>query len=122
MKEHGRQDLEARTKQYALRIVRFAVALPKKTEAQVLGRQFLQSGISVGTHYREACRGKSNADFINKIEGALPELEESSYWLELLSDLGVVMAESLESRFGEANELISIFVTVARNTKSKSVH
>ncbi len=61
-------------------------ALPKTTEAQVLGKQVLRSGTSVGAHYREACRAKSNADFISKIEGGLQELEETVYWLELLAD------------------------------------
>ncbi|MGD0652004.1 MAG: four helix bundle protein [Verrucomicrobiia bacterium] len=117
MKE--RQDLKARTKQYALRIIRLYVALPKKTEAQVLGKQLLRSGTSVGAHYREACRAKSNADFINKIEGAIQELEESAYWLELLSDAGVVAAGRLEPLLDETNELTAIFVAMVRNTKSK---
>ena len=117
MKE--RQDLRARTKQYALRIVRLYIALPKKTEAQVLGKQLLRSGTSVGAHYREACRAKSNPDFINKIEGALQELEESTYWLELLAEAGVVVASRLEPLLRETSELTAIFVTMARNTKSK---
>jgi four helix bundle protein len=71
MSSEGRQDLRKRTKEFALRIIRLYAALPKTTEAQVLGKQVLRSGTSVGAHYREACRAKSNADFISKIEGAL---------------------------------------------------
>ena len=67
----SRQDLRKRTKEFALRIIKLYAALPRSTEAQVLGKQILRSGTSVGAHYREACRAKSNADFISKIEGAL---------------------------------------------------
>ncbi len=89
MKEQ-RQDLSKRTTEFALRIIRLYSALPKTTEAQVIGKQVLRSGTSVGAHYREARRAKSNADFINKIEGALQELDETSYWLELLVESDIV--------------------------------
>ena len=121
MSESKRQSLKLRTKSYALRIVRLYVALPKKTESQVLGRQLLRSGTFVGAHYREACRAKSAPDFINKIEGGLQELEESAYWLELLADAGVVVASRLKPLPQETNELTAIFVTMARNTKSKGL-
>ena len=78
------RDLRERTKKFALRIIKLYTALPRRGDAQVLGSQLLKSGTSVGAHYREACRAKSNADFISKIEGALQELDESSYWLELI--------------------------------------
>lgn len=66
MNPEGRQDLRKRTKEFALRIIKLYAALPKSTEAQVLGKQVLRSGTSVGAHYREACRAKSNADFTAK--------------------------------------------------------
>lgn len=70
-------DLKTRTKKFALDIIRLYSALPKRTEAQVIGCQMLRSGTSVGAHYHEAQRAKSNADFISKIEGGLQELEET---------------------------------------------
>ena len=91
-------DLKIRTKDYALSVIRLFAVLPKRTETQILGRQLLRSGTSVGAQYREATRAKSNLDFISKIEGALQELEESEYWLELLSDAG----------FGAADEVAAI--------------
>jgi len=103
-----RQDLRTRTKEFALRIVRLYAALPKGTIAQVLGKQILRSGTSVGAQYREACRAKSNADFINKIEGALQELDETLYWLELIGESKVVSAARLESLKAETEELIAI--------------
>ena len=72
-------DLKIRTKDYALSVIRSFAALPKRTEAQILGRQLLRAGASMRTRYREATRGKSTADFISKIEGSLQELEESEY-------------------------------------------
>lgn len=76
------EDLMKRTKLYALRVIRLYVALPKTTEAQVLGKQVLRSGTSIGAHYREANRAKSDADFISKMETALQELDETIYWLD----------------------------------------
>ena len=69
------RDLQARTKSFALRVVRLYCSLPKTTEAQVLGKQALRSGTSVGAHYREAMRARSVAEFISKVEGGLQELE-----------------------------------------------
>src|SRR5215213_618992 len=86
----AKEDLSARTKDFALRVVRLLCALPKTTEAQVLGKQVLRSGTSVGAHYREAMRARSTAEFISKIEGGLQELEETSYWFELIADAGIL--------------------------------
>jgi four helix bundle protein len=107
----SRQDLRKRTKDFALRIIKLYVALPKSTEAQILGKQILRSGTSVGAHYREACRAKSNADFISKIEGGLQELEETLYWIELLADAKIIARSRLESLERETKELIAMFVS-----------
>lgn len=85
-----KRDLRVRTKAFALAIVRLYVSLPKTTEAQVLGRQMLRSGTSPGAHYREATRARSTAEFVSKIEGALQELEETVYWVELLIEAGII--------------------------------
>ncbi len=119
MNETQRQDLAKRTKDFALRIIGLYAALPKATEAQVIGKQVLRSGTSVGAHYREARRAKSNADFISKIEGALQELDETVYWLELLSESGIVKPDRLKPLADECEELIAMFVTMAKNVKSR---
>src|SRR5688572_15310294 len=113
------KNLRVRTKQFALRIIRLYSALPPRGATMILGTQILKSGTSVGAHYREARRAKSNADFISKIEEALQELDETSYWLELLRDSGLVKAGRLESLEIETDELLSIFVTIVRRVKSK---
>ncbi|MSR64315.1 MAG: four helix bundle protein [Verrucomicrobiae bacterium] len=112
-------DLRIRTKLYALRIIRLFSALPRDTGAQVLGKQVLRSGTSVGAHYREAQRAKSNADFISKIEGGLQELEETEYWLELLSGSGVISEKRLSGLVQEIEELISIFVSIVKKAKDQ---
>lgn len=112
-------DLKARTKSFALDIVRLYSALSKRTEAQVLGRQMLRSGTSVGAHYHEAQRAKSNADFISKMEGGLQELEETGYWLDLLKEAGFVPEEAFNRLKQETSELIAIFVSIVRKTRSR---
>ena len=119
MNNGKQQDLGTRTKAFALRIIRLYSSLPKTTVAQVIGKQFLRSGTSVGAHYREARRGKSDADFVNKIEGGLQELDETAYWLELLGESGAVKPELLKPLLDETEELTAIFVTMAKKVKSK---
>ena len=113
------QDLRERTRQFAFRIIRLYTSLPRSSVAQVIGKQVLRSGTSVGAHYREGCRAKSNADFVNKIEGGLQELEETVYWLELIGDARIFREEKLKPLRDEAEELIAMFVTMVKNVKSK---
>jgi four helix bundle protein len=112
-------DLKGRTKQFALRIVRLYSALPSSVVAQVIGKQLLRSGTSVGAHFREATRSRSDAEFISKVEGALQELEETVYWLELLGESEVISVARLKDLSEEADQLIAILVTCVRNAKSR---
>jgi four helix bundle protein len=112
-----KEDLSARTKEFALRIVRLYGALPKTTEAQVLGKQVLRSGTSVGAHYREAVRARSAAEFVSKLEGGLQELEETGYWLELIADAGILPQSRLTELLKETQELIAILVASAKTAK-----
>ena len=61
------QDLKNRTRIFALRVVRFYVALPKKPESQVIGKQLLRAGTSVGAHYREGLRARSKSEYAAKL-------------------------------------------------------
>ena len=112
-------DLKARTKQYALRIIRLFRSLPKSPDAQVIGKQILRSGTSVGAQYREACRPRSDAEFISKITSALQELDETAYWLELLVEGDFVAADKLAELQDETEQLIAIFVSSIKTVKSK---
>ncbi len=113
------QDLRTRTSDFALRIIRLYVSLPKTTEAQVIGKQVLRSGTSIGAHYREGYRAKSDADIVNKFETALQELDETDYWLDLLVKGNIVPAQKVESLIKETNELIAIFVTIVTKVKAR---
>ncbi len=115
---NAENDLKDRTKQFALRIIRLFVSLPKTTEAQVLGKQLLRSGASVGVNYREAHRGRSKAELIAKCGDSLKELEESAYWLELLVDSGIVLSDKLHPLRDECDQLTAIFVTVIKNART----
>jgi four helix bundle protein len=113
-------DLKVRTKQFALRVVRAYAAMPKGTAAQVIGKQMLRAGTSVGAHYRESIRARSTAEFVSKVEGALQELDESLYWMELCVESGVLETKRLNELMAEANQLIAILTTCAKNTKKRS--
>jgi four helix bundle protein len=113
------QDLRTRTSDFALRIIRLYVSLPKTTEAQVIGKQVLRSGTSIGAHYREGHRAKSDADIINKFETALQELDETDYWLDLLVKANIIPTQKAEPLIKETNELIAIFVTIVTKVKTR---
>jgi|SRR5438876_3324251 len=117
MNDIERRDLRKRTKLFALRIIKLYASLPKSTEAQVIGKQVLRSGTSVGAHYREAKRARSTAEFISKIEGALQELDETIYWLELLTESGIVPEARLTNLKREAEELMKMLVSSAKTAK-----
>lgn len=114
-------ELLARTKKFAIAIIKLYSELPSSAVGQVLGRQLLRSATSVGAHYREAQRAKSMPDFISKIEGGLQELDESIYWLELLEESGLGHKAAIPALKSEASELLAIFVAIAKSAKSKPV-
>ena len=112
------QDLKPRTKAFALRVIKMYSKLPKgDAVAQVLGKQVLRSGTSVGANYREASRGRSKAEFIAKIGDCLKEIEETEYWLELLVDSGCVPGAQMAGLLDETRQLIAIFTTIDKKAK-----
>lgn len=113
------ENLRDRTKAFALRIIKTFVALPATDVARVLGRQVLRSGTSVGANYREAYRARSGSEFIAKIGDCLKELEETDYWLELLVESGVVPARRIAALRQETDELLAIFTTISKKTKTR---
>jgi four helix bundle protein len=115
------KDLRQRTKEFGLQIVRMFSGLPKTTEAQVLGKQVLRSGTSIGANYREAYRARSRAEFIAKCGDSLRELEETAYWLELLVDGKIVPPDKVSIVRQECDELIAIFVTILKRSKEAPI-
>ncbi len=119
MDDGKNRDLKVRTRKFALRIIRLYKALPNSLEAQIIGKQILRSGTSVGAQYREGTRARSTAEFISKIESASQELEETMYWFELLLESEIFKPEKLEDLQTEANELMAIFVSSVKKVKEK---
>ena len=112
------RDLKPRTKAFSLRVIRMYSKLPKNdVVAQVLGKQVLRSGTSVGANYREASRGRSKAEFISKTGDCLKEIEETEYWLELLTESGCVKPTRMASLLDETRQLIAIFTTINKKAK-----
>jgi four helix bundle protein len=118
--EERKAAMRQRTKAFASSVVRFYVGLDKRREElRVLGKQLLRSGSSVAANYREATRARSADEFIAKIEGCVQESDESQLWLELLRDDCGIIPKAVNPIWQESNELISIFATMAKNTKAK---
>ncbi|MBX3751577.1 MAG: four helix bundle protein [Opitutaceae bacterium] len=113
-----KRELLNRTKAFALRVVRAVQALPSDAVSGVLGRQLLRAATSVGANYRAACRAKSSADFLNKLKIVEEECDESLYWMELLVESGAIRVSRLKALMQEADELVAIFVSAIKSTRS----
>lgn len=111
--------LKQRTKSFALRVIKLTESLDWKGVPGVIGKQLLRSGTSVGANYRAACRGKSSADFVNKLAIVEEELDESMYWMELLVEATLVKEDLLASLRQEADELLSIIVASIKTARTK---
>ena len=105
-------ELQNRTKKFHIEVVKLCEHFPKNAAGFETAKQLIRSGGSVGANYRAACRGKSKADFIYKIEVVLEEADESLYWLEITKEAGLIKSIQdplLDSLIKEAEELVRIF-------------
>ncbi|MGD0710174.1 MAG: four helix bundle protein [Bacteroidales bacterium] len=116
-KEFGKQ-LEARTKAFAINIIKLSSSLPEIPEGKVIRNQITKSGTSIGANYREANRARSKADFINKIKICESEASETKYWIEIIADLNWVDTKRIKLITTEANEILAIFTSVGKGLKS----
>lgn len=119
MNKMNRKDLEKRTKDFALRIIRFVANLPKNKITDILGHQLLRSGTSVGANYREANRAESRRDFVHKIGLVEKECSETQYWLEVFEESDIGECEDRQWLLGESSELLAIFTTIGRKAKRR---
>jgi four helix bundle protein len=116
-----KEELKERTMEFAVRILKMADAMPKIVSGRTIANQIARSGCSVAANYRAALRGKSRADFINKITIVLEEADETGFWIELTERAGLLPPKRLTKLHAEAEELTKIFNatrTTARNHKS----
>jgi four helix bundle protein len=114
-------ELKERTMDFAVRVLKFADALPGTVSGKTVANQIARSGCSVAANYRAALRGKSRADFVNKITIVLEEADETDFWLEISKRRGLVGETRISGLQTEAIELTKIFNatrTTARNHKS----
>ncbi|MGB7622222.1 MAG: four helix bundle protein [Terriglobia bacterium] len=114
-----KEELKQRTKRFALCIFRLVESLPKRKTVDVISRQLLRSGTSVGANYRSACRAKSTADFISKMGIVEEEADESIYWMELLVEGGILPEDTVAPLMREAGEIIAITVSSIKTARAR---
>lgn len=102
-------ELQQRTKKFHIEVIKLCENYPKNAAGFEIAKQLIRSAGSVGANYRAACRGKSKADFIYKIQIVLEEADESLYWLEVSRDAELIRLPVIHNLIKEANELVSIF-------------
>lgn len=115
-----KQELQQRTKQFALRVITLVKALPKIDVGRIIGNQLLRAGTAVGANYRAACRARSMIEFIAKLGIVIEEADECCFWLELIIESGVMKKALVERLLQEANELVAIMVA-SKNSSARKI-
>lgn len=113
------KELKDRFKQFAIRIIRLVDSLPNSMSGRVLGNQIIRSGTSPGANYRAACIAKSDKDFVNKLKMVEEELDETLYWLELITEAELIKPELLTDLKKENQELLSIITSSILTKRNK---
>jgi four helix bundle protein len=114
------QDIRNRTKAFAVRIIKLTAALPENRVGDVLGRQLLKSGTSIGANYREATRASSKRHFVTTLEIAGREADETLYWLELLAETDTIGPKRLQDLINECDEIIAILTATIKTAQKRS--
>jgi four helix bundle protein len=112
------EQLENRTKKFAINIIILSSSLPNTTESKIIRNQITKSGTSIGANYREANRSRSKADFMNKIKICESEASETKYWIEIIADFNWVGAQKINMLATEVNEILAIFTSIGKSLKS----
>ncbi len=121
LKSMDEETFKQRTKRFGLAVIKLVESLPRNRTAEVLGRQLLRAGTSVGANYRAACRGKSASDVVAKLSIVEEEADESIYWIELLVEAGVVAPDSVGATKKEANELLAMTVASIKTLRYRNL-
>lgn len=114
------QTFKNRTKSFAIEVVRLVESLPRNRVADILRRQLLRAGTSVGANYRAACRGKSASDVIAKLGIVEEETDDSIYWMELMVESQVVLPERVSVLVKEANEILAMTVASIKTLRYRN--
>ena len=115
------ENIKDRTMRFAIRVLSMTSAIPKDYSSQILAHQIVRSATSAGANYRAACRSKSRRDFINKLKIVEEELDETSYWLEVIDESKIFPPERISPLISENNELLSIIVKSIQTAKINGV-
>jgi four helix bundle protein len=113
------QQFKDRTKHLALRVIRLADALPRDRSADVIGKQIVRSATSVGANYRAACRGRSDATMIAKLDIVLEEADETLFWMELLTEAGFISETRISELMTETDEIVAMTVASLKTLRAK---
>lgn len=117
----NKEELKKRTKVFAIRVFKFLDSIPQTKSVEIISYQLFKASSSVAANYRAVCRGKSSADFLNKLKIVDEEADESLFWLEFIDELELKSdKKELSQLLKEANELVSIFSAAIRTIKSKN--
>ncbi|MEG5033487.1 four helix bundle protein [Microcoleus sp. AT3-D2] len=114
------QEFKQRTKELALRVIKLVSSLPKTTVSEVIGKQLIRSGTSVGANYRAACRTRSTADLIAKLRIVEEEADECFYWMELIVEAKLLEVTNLRSIMSETNEILAMTVASIKTLIAKN--
>ena len=113
------QTFRNRTKRFALEVIGLVESLPRNRTTEVLGRQLLRSGTSVGANHRAACRGRSASDVVAKLSIVEEEADESIYWIELLVEANMLAPDRVDAIKREANELLVMTVASIKTLRAR---
>jgi four helix bundle protein len=115
------ETFKQKTKEFGLSVIRLFETLPRSRATEVLGKQLLRAGTSVGANYRAACRGKSASDVVAKLSIVEEEADESIYWIELLVEAGVIAPNRVDVLKKEAKELLAMTVASIKTLRSHNL-
>ena len=115
------ETFKQKTKEFGLSVIRLFETLPRSRATEVLGKQLLRAGTSVGANYRAACRGKSASDVVAKLSIVEEEADESIYWIELLVEAGVIAPNRVDVLKKEAKELLAMTVASIKTLRSRNL-
>ena len=113
------QEFKQRTKQFGIQVIRLLDDLPNKRTTDVLARQLLRAATSIGANYRAACRGRSIADVVAKLGVVEEETDESLYWLEVLTEVDLVLHGQVAGLIADADEILAMTVASIKTLRHR---
>jgi four helix bundle protein len=116
-----KQELQRRTKEFALRILNLVDALPRTPAGRAISNRLVRSAMSVGANYRAACRARSREEFAAKLGTVLEEADESLYWLEMIRDGKLLSEMRVSLLLKEAGEITAIVAAGRISTTKKNI-